>query len=438
MQPFRSFLWRFSDRLIAIIAVFLLSLPVQANTNTNANAWQTHSIHVAEAEISWQLLAASAPRKARLLWLPSEYGLLPQEKRLAERLSHRGIESWTVDFYEALFAAPTPSALERIPTAWVKTFIDRAAEDGVPVWIVAANRAAKLALQGLVSRAENGAESAPGVILLNPNLYVQTPQPGEAAVYWPQVDAANLSVSIFQSELSPWRWRLAELGQRLEKGGSDVFIRLLPKVRDRFYFRGDSMGVERQAALKLEQQILTAMRLQLPYLSQPRPLLNAEALRAKAAVTEKKASLSLLPYRGDQALQLKLFDLQNRLHDLDALKGKVVLVNFWASWCPPCVHEMPSMADLKRRYPARDFEILAVNLGEEARAIDAFKAEHPVNFPILLDQHGEAVKAWKIFAYPSSYVVDRKGEIRYALFGATDWMAQDTVQKIDALLNEAP
>ncbi|WP_319558390.1 TlpA disulfide reductase family protein [Thiomicrorhabdus sp.] len=427
---------RIQSRLSNFMRIVLLGWLLLSIQSVQAGDWKTESLQVTDAEIPLQILPASTTTRARMVWLPSEYGILSQERVLAEHLSEMGVESWMADFYEALFAAPTPSSLEQIPATWIKILIDKSLEDGVPVWILAPNRAAKLALDGLVLRSQEGMTSAPGVILLNPNLYVQTPQPGEAAVYWSQVDAANLTVTVLQSELSPWRWRLTELAQHFANGGSDVFLQMLPKVRDRFYFRPDAMPIEQRAASHLAQTITRAMYLQLPYLSKARPLLNSAALEAKTEVQADKKSLDLQPYKGQQSLALSLFDLEGSQHDLKALQGKVVLVNFWASWCPPCVHEMPSMADLKRRYRDANFEILAVNLGEEVEAIDQFKAQHPVNFPILLDQDGVAVKEWKIFAYPSSYVVDKNGRIRYALFGATDWMQQDTLQKIGALLDE--
>lgn len=129
-------------------------------------------------------------------------------------------------------------------------------------------------------------------------------------------------------------------------------------------------------------------------------------------------------------------DTQGQNVALNDAFGQVVLVNFWASWCPPCVHEMPSMAGLKTQLQGQPFEILAVNLGESKQQVEAFMIEHPLNFPVLLDEHGSAVQDWKIMAYPSSFLVDKTGKIRYALFGATDWQLPGHVQKIQQLLHE--
>lgn len=114
-----------------------------------------------------------------------------------------------------------------------------------------------------------------------------------------------------------------------------------------------------------------------------------------------------------------------------------VLVNFWASWCPPCVHEMPSMQRLADRYADRPFTILAVNLAEDEADVRAFVARHELRFPVLLDPAGESIDAWKVFAYPTSYVIDHRGDIRYALFGAIDWLEPDVLKTSESLLDEA-
>jgi len=90
---------------------------------------------------------------------------------------------------------------------------------------------------------------------------------------------------------------------------------------------------------------------------------------------------------------LKLKDLDGQLHDLAALKGKVVLVNFWATWCPPCRREMPSMERLAQKLRGDNFVVLAVDVGEDADTVHAFSSrmESPPSFPILLDPHGRTM-----------------------------------------------
>jgi len=131
---------------------------------------------------------------------------------------------------------------------------------------------------------------------------------------------------------------------------------------------------------------------------------------------------------------LKLQDLKGEWHDLESLRGKVVLVNFWATWCPPCVHEIPSMQRLKNRMQGKPFVILAVDMAEPEPDIRAFLKKFKVDFTVLLDKDGKALQAWKIFAFPTSFVLGPDGKIHYALPGALEWDAPEVIEKIEGLL----
>jgi thiol-disulfide isomerase/thioredoxin len=143
----------------------------------------------------------------------------------------------------------------------------------------------------------------------------------------------------------------------------------------------------------------------------------------------------LHPFRGDpKPPALRLEDMQGKIHELTDYKGEVVLVNFWATWCPPCVEEIPSMGRLARRLGGQGFTILGINLGEPKEQVARFLESTPADFPILVDEDGGSAESWSIRAYPTSFLVDREGVIRYAYFGALEWDSEAVIEKISPLL----
>lgn len=142
-------------------------------------------------------------------------------------------------------------------------------------------------------------------------------------------------------------------------------------------------------------------------------------------------------YKGSDTPPLALKDLNGKTHDLKQYRGKIVLINFWATWCPPCRAEMPSMQRLKDKMAGKPFVILAVDMGETEAEVKAYIRQIKTDFTVLLDKDGRALKTWKVFAFPTSYVVDAQGRIRYGLYGASEWDAADKIQKITEMLPTA-
>ena len=104
---------------------------------------------------------------------------------------------------------------------------------------------------------------------------------------------------------------------------------------------------------------------------------------------------------------------------LSYLRGKVVVVNFWATWCPPCRREMPSLERLKGLMKGEPFEIVAINAGEDEDEIAGFKAEikPALTFRLALDRRADAMKAFSITGLPTTYVIDRQGRVVYRAQG---------------------
>jgi thiol-disulfide isomerase/thioredoxin len=131
---------------------------------------------------------------------------------------------------------------------------------------------------------------------------------------------------------------------------------------------------------------------------------------------------------------LALMDLGNNLHDLDQYRGRVVLVNFWATWCPPCLVEMPAMQRLKNNFADKTFTILAVNVKETREKAWRFQQLVNVDFTVLLDKAGSAADDWTVGMYPTSYLIDKTGRIRYVAYGTPAWDSESVKHLIQTLL----
>ena len=136
--------------------------------------------------------------------------------------------------------------------------------------------------------------------------------------------------------------------------------------------------------------------------------LNALLVAVVLAITPARA--------GDVSGPAAAFRLKNRAGgemSLGSLKGKVVLINFWATWCGPCRKEMPLLEQIQKKYAPLGFTMLGVNVEEDTRLMDTFLKDVPVTFPVLLDPANGVSKLYDVSAMPSTVIVDRKGNVRF-------------------------
>jgi thiol-disulfide isomerase/thioredoxin len=150
-----------------------------------------------------------------------------------------------------------------------------------------------------------------------------------------------------------------------------------------------------------------------------------------------RAGSDLVPWTGGATPPLTLNDLAGNPVSLAGLKGKVVLVNFWATWCAPCIHEMPSMQALRDKIGPAGFEVLAVNYQEGVPRINDFLKKRPLKLTIVRDSDGAARKAWGVKVFPTSFIVDPEGRIRYTVLGDVDWTSTKVESQIRDLLPKA-
>ena len=140
-------------------------------------------------------------------------------------------------------------------------------------------------------------------------------------------------------------------------------------------------------------------------------------------------------FESSETATFNLKTLDNKFLSLSEFQGSYVLVNFWATWCKPCVREIPSLNNLYKKFKDKNFEIIAINIGQNAEVVNNFiNTTSPIDFIILLDENIDLV-GWKVEAIPTTFLVDDKGTIIYKVEGEKHWDSPEFISFINSFLN---
>ena len=376
---------------------------------------------------------------ATMLWLPSERGFVDAHREHARALARRGHRVLLADLHNAYFVETGRASISRFPVddmvALIDAAVDAAAGDLV---ILSASRGAQLALIAAREwQLQNpGNTSIRGLILAHAHLYAERPAPGATADYLPIVQATNLPVFLLAAQYSTKFSRLQELAQALAANDGTVYKQVLSGVQGGFDTReaarssAQDLAAKRAFAATLSRAAELLRRVPAP------PLAVQTSLDTRRFSRESRSGVALTPIQPPlTAPALRLKDFDGGAFALDAYRGEVVLVNFWASWCRPCVTEIPSLNRLAEFFDGDDFRIVTVNVGEERQRVADFLQQVAVELPVLMDYDADISKGWKIYVYPSSYLVDHQGKIRYAYLGALQWDSAENINIIQKLLS---
>jgi peroxiredoxin len=135
------------------------------------------------------------------------------------------------------------------------------------------------------------------------------------------------------------------------------------------------------------------------------------------------------------APSLPIADRSGNRIDLSRLKGKLVIVHFWATWCPPCVEEVPALSRFWEGYRGRDdIELYVISVDKDWKTIDQFNAKHPNTLPLYIDAEASTAKRFGTTQYPETYIVNRSGRVLERVAGAVSWDDPEVRKRIEQLL----
>jgi len=157
------------------------------------------------------------------------------------------------------------------------------------------------------------------------------------------------------------------------------------------------------------------------------------AISEKDRLFRKMGALSIPPIA--EAIDFTLKDLNGKPVRLSDFRGKIVLLNFWATWCPDCRIEMPSMQKLHSRFKDTDFVLVSISIKESASEVQKFFKKHKLTFIGLLDSDGEVGSQMGIRAIPTTFILDRNGKIAGTIMGSREWDSKASIALFEHLIN---
>ena len=154
-------------------------------------------------------------------------------------------------------------------------------------------------------------------------------------------------------------------------------------------------------------------------------------------VEELLRSVGIQPFSGPQTrIDFELPDLTERMRSLEDYRGRMVFLNFWATWCPPCIEEMPSMQRLADELRDHGLVVVAVNVQEDRSTVEPFVDDLGLTFEILLDRRGRTGQSYGVRGLPTTVLLDREGEVMATKLGFAIWDAPEMIDALRTLLRE--
>ena len=373
-------------------------------------------------------------KSLRILWIASTPGIKPRQRQVAAALARQNMEVWLVDLAESLFLPHSTQTVRNIPAPLVAELIDVWLDMNhiSPALIVSNSYGAIPALRGIRSWQEkyHAKSNLLGAVFFSPNFFTHVPTLGNSPSFIPELTATNVPIYLYQEAKNGNRWHLPAVLDALQQH-APVYTELLPGVTSMFY--DEDKAPETYAVLealpqKIQRAATRLARHKVPSRALP---INAQT----PVVTDSGLDSYLKPYRGKvQPQPFSLKNAEGNHFEVRDFRNKVTVINFWASWCSPCVEEIPSLNRLNLAMQGKAFDLISINYAETPQHIRNFMRKVAVDFPVLVDPNGALAGQWNVVAFPSTFVIGPDGNIHYGVNAAIHWDTPEVIQQINQLL----
>ena len=417
----------------AFVAVCCL---VFVSVSTASGLAEEITLHIEDNELS--LLRFNAEGEHLVIWISPGFGNFQRAHDTAFALSERGIEVWYIDLAESLFMPQSTQTLRGLDGRYVAGLIRQAhGTTGKYITLMSRSYGALPLLRGARQWQLQAAGDDPGrsgyltgAILFSPELYSEIPPLGMEPVFDPIASSSNIPMMLFQASQRGNRWQLDKTLALLEKGGAAIYLKILQGVTGVFFLKdsaAETMAVLDDLPAEIERAVVMLKRIPTPE--------YPSALAHDNRQGHQGLDLTLRPFSSSmEPVAIELSNINGDSFTRTSFTGKVTLVNFWASWCGPCVEEIPALNRLREQMQGKPFELVSINYAEQPEQIREFMDMIKVDFPVLLDQDGSFSAKWNVLVYPATFVIAMDGSIAYGVNGAIEWDSDEVVSRLLALM----
>lgn len=415
-----------------------LCLLLFAGTGWGADSYEEITVEVNDTELS--LFRFNAEGDQLIIWISPGFGDQQRAYDVADAISQRGIEVWHIDLAESLFLPQSTSTLRTLDGRYIAGLIAVAHEKtGKQITLLTRSYAALPVLRGArLWQMQASASNQPavdyfsGAILFSPELYSEIPPLGMEPIYDPITSSTNIPIMLYQSGRRGNRWQLDTTLEKLQEGGAAVYLKILPDVTGVFYIKDTS--AETSAVLKQLPEEIERVVHMLEQIPMPK---SVNDLQSPRVPVKNSLDITLKPFLGEmKPVKINLKNVTGERFMRENFTGRVTLVNFWASWCGPCVEEIPALNRLREHMSGKPFELISINYAEKPQQIDEFLNMVQVDFPVLVDKDGSYSAQWNVLVFPATFVIDTDGNIIYGVNGAIEWDSEEITGKLEALMEK--